>query len=1213
VYEAYDPVMKRTVALKVAKQGEDHRRVERFLREARAAGLLTHPYIVAVFDSGNDGGKHYIASALVQGKPLSAVIEDGKALPAREAVEMARKLAEALAYAHRQGVIHRDVKPGNVMLRTDGEPLLMDFGLAARSGEEAKLTMAGQFMGTPAYAAPEQWRGQACEASDQYSLGCLLFELLAGRPPYRGRHIADFMALHAEAPVPALPGVPGDLETITRKCMEKEPQRRYPDCQELADDLARFLRGEPTRARPLGPLGRLWRWAKREPVTASLVGAVGLLLAGTVVALLLAFWALEEKARANLNEAEAARKLAKQATENEGLAKQRQKEAEEAEERIREELARTEVALYAGQLAQAVREWKDNNAARAVEILEGCQWDLRGWEHRYLWALFHSNQYTLDGHRNGTNGVAFSPDGRRLASAGQDGMVRVRDALSGKELFTHEDRDWALAVAYSPDGKRLASGGADELVKVRDAQTGKVLHVLKGHTDHVRCVAFSPDGGRIASASGPITPLDIPRAPPGEVIVWDTRKGQKLLTLRGHARGIHGLAYSPDGRRIVSGSVDGTLRVWDADKGQEQLTLKGHTHWVNGVAYSPDGRLITSGGGDATVRVWDASTGRELLTLRGHSGAVNGVAFSPDGGSIVSASDDTTVKAWDARTGQEAVCLKGHKGHVLCVAFGPEGRRIVSGSRDHTLKVWDYSTTQRPISFQAHPNGVGSVAFSGDGKLIVTASGRVIAEGGVTFDKPPDVTVWDAQTGRALLALVGQVHVCCNNVALSPDGKRIVSGGVDKSVKVWDAQTGKELLTLKGHGESTTCVAFSGDGRRIVSAGLENALKVWDADTGKELLTLGGHTDSIQCVAYSNDDKRIVSGAWDKTLKVWDANTGKELHTLRGHTDDVRSVAFSPDGNRIASASLDTTVRVWDVRMGRELLTLRGHTGYVRCVSYSPDGKRIVSGGDDALKLWDARTGLEVLTLPAAGGSVSSLAYSPSGNRLVTGSADGTLALRSAERGQKEFHLRGMTQGVTSVAFSADGKRLRSQDANGNRYDFDAQTGKPLPPDKAALLPNQKQAEQPGGTLRARGERWTIVIQPPGATEERGDIRVLDRSRDHLWHAAQAGRFEKSRQWPSVAFHLERLYRTSPDPGIRGRLLTALKQAEVAPMSSDVIRNPQFAIVPVRRGPQPDSPLIQAVKRNLQATDAARAASLVGNPGLLGAAVLPAPKARPGK
>jgi hypothetical protein len=292
VYEAFDPSLKRTVALKVAKPEQLHsaQRIARFLREARSAALLMHPNIVAVFDSGQDGAHYYIASAFIPGRSLASLLEElpeGQTLEVRQTVQIVRQLAEALSHAHRNKVIHRDVKPANVMLRQDGEPLLMDFGrLAARADEEEKLTQAGGWMGTPAYMAPEQWRGQAEAASDQYSLGCLLFELLTGQTPFSGGSPEHYLMLHQNQPAPSPrqvnPCVPRDLETICLKCLEKEPGRRYADCQELADDLRRWLECEPIQARRMGLVDLLVKWVRRRPAAAGLLGTVVL---GTVLAL----------------------------------------------------------------------------------------------------------------------------------------------------------------------------------------------------------------------------------------------------------------------------------------------------------------------------------------------------------------------------------------------------------------------------------------------------------------------------------------------------------------------------------------------------------------------------------------------------------------------------------------------------------------------------------------------------------------------------------------------------------------------------------------------------------------------------------------------------------------------------------------------------------------------------------------------------------------
>jgi WD40 repeat protein len=695
VYLAYDPQLDRDVALKMPLPGtlDDPQRVERFLREARAAAQLRHPHIVPVYEAGGQPPDCYIASQFIPGRPLAAALAEGP-LDCGQAARVVRELAEALAYAHGLGIVHRDVKPANVMLDGQGRAHLMDFGLAHRRDSGDKLTQEGALLGTPAYMAPEQVAGpapSAAPAGDQYSLGVVLYELLCGQTPFDGPpEVVLFNAVHTEPPPPrrVKPQVPRDLETVCLKALAKEPARRYADCQALADDLRRWLEGEPIRARRLGLLERGRRWCRRNPAVAALTAAVATtLVLGTVVASYFAVQAWAAKVKAEESEQQAV--------------KQRR--------RALEQLERAESLVYAGQIALAQREWLDGNVGHARELLRACRRDFRGWEHRYLVSTLvnqDQSQRALRGHTGAVHGVAFSPGGQRLASSGGDKTVKLWDPQTGQEILTLKGHTGAVSsVAFSPDGMRLASASEDGTVKVWDAQTGQETLSLQGHTGAVSSVAFSPDGKRLASAS-----MDV-RNPgkPGEVKVWDAATGQETLSLQGHTGWVYSVAFSPDGKRLASGSGGiknpgknyGELKLWDLTTGQEVLAFQGHGWLVTSLAFSPDGKRLASASWDTSVMVWDAQTGQGT-TLLGHTGWVYSVAFSPDGTRLASVGGDrfhsnhTQLKVWDVANGHEILTLQGYTGDLSSVAFSPDGMRLASGGADGTVKMWVAQAGQEP-------------------------------------------------------------------------------------------------------------------------------------------------------------------------------------------------------------------------------------------------------------------------------------------------------------------------------------------------------------------------------------------------------------------------------------------------------------------------------------------------------------------------------------
>jgi WD40 repeat protein len=1001
VYKAQHLGLNRPVALKtiLARHQLSEQALARFLLEARAVARLHHPHIVQIHDIGEWDEVPYFCLEFVEGGSLDKKLA-GTPQPPRAAAGLVETLARAMQHAHQCQVVHRDLKPANVLLTAEGSPKITDFGLAKQLDSDQAQTQANVILGTAGYMAPEQAAGKSSESDprvDVYALGAILYEMLTGRPPFKGATWQDTLEqVRTQEPVhPARlqPKVPRDLDTICLKCLEKEPGKRYASAEALADDLQRFLDDRPILARRPRVGERALKWAKRRPAVAALGGA---LIGISVLAFALLTWELAVVGKAR--------------RESEGLRREAERKLTLAD------LDRALALLNQGDTGRGLL-WLAHTLARvkedwfsqpeAEDLRQAIRANLAAWRARA------QRLQAILSHPGPVRSATFSQDGKSVLTVSDDGRVRVWDAARGKasgrplEVPKGHQVLWAAFGSKSRLPMVLAQDPANRLCLSVKKEPGRppFRSVFRQATS-AHAATVSPDGRFVATANG--NRVHLRKAETGEQIAQVSQEGR-----------VRALAFSPDGKYLAYGGEDKRVWVCNLNAPQKRYACRGsfeggraHGYAVRALAFVSSGELLASGSEDQSVRLWKTATGEPVGKRLEHQDAVQAVAFSGDGKQLLAGGDDGTATLWDVRAARPIGPPLEHREAVRAVAFHPTSGTVLTGSRDGSVRLWKTAEERHFRREYPHREAVMAAARSPNSRtpLLVTAGSH------------GSVRAWDVHTGQPL-PLRGAMHTDdVWAVAFHPDGRYFVTGSRDGTVKIWDGNTRDLLHTLVGWDDPNRrpvlqgarprqrvrALAFSPDGTHLLigGGGVERGglahrgkAMLWEIGAGG----LPQHGRLVQPgeivwqVAFCPDEqtKMFAIASGDKAVQLWKCDRGKpeRLGLLLTHQRRVNALAFSPDGRFLLTGSIDKSAQLWDARTGQPVGKPLRHPGGVWAAAFL-DAHTVATGcRDGAARLWDVRTGIPIGPPLPHGGVVWAVSHRPGGKAFVTGSEDHTARL----------------------------------------------------------------------------------------------------------------------------------------------------------------------------------------------------------------------------
>lgn len=986
VYEAQQDNPRRRVALKIIRPGlAAGQMVRRFQREADLLGQLQHPGIAQIYDAGaaevgTEAGigarQPYLAMELIRGRPLNQYVESANP-PASARLELVARVCDAVQHAHQKGVIHRDLKPGNILVDETGQPKILDFGVARMTDADMQTvtmqTDVGQLIGTIPYMSPEQVGGDSRQLdtrSDVYSLGVILFELLTGRLPHDVRTTSIPEAVRKirdDEPVRLASldrSLRGEVEIIVSKALEKEAARRYQTASDLAADIRRHLRGEAIEARRDSALYVLRKAVMRHRVVTS---AAVLLLAVLATFGIVSFIQAEKNRRLAVEE-RSAREKATAALE---LAQREQQRADAASTRLQTEL--TSSNIERGRLLGSKG---DLFAAEELIWREHLRNPDSACSYWALWELYSRNPTvaTLGAPQGIVYAVAYAPDGRLVASAGSEGIVMLWDSVALTHIATLVGHAALVnGLIFSPDGRCLTSASLDGTLITWDVTTHAPLHTWRGESDELRCVCYSPDGRHLLCGSSD-----------GAIHILDATTHDVVRTLRGHTDNVWRLRCSPDGTLLASGSGDHTIRLWRDLAGPAVATLSGHTYDVTWLAFSPDGRQLASGSGDKTVRLWDLATHACTATINAANGTIRFLEYAPNGQSLL-VGGWWRVDEWNLTTlarrrlashGVSAAAVRSdHRVLARACADVRWAGRALLRLEDVTADAGAFTLAQSAGHWPAAISPGGDVIAASDGsgtvRLWETATGSVLEEletlagrrvrchfhpaGEILAAcRPGAIELWDLTTGELVRALNGHHSATVHSMTFSPDGSRLAAAWTGGTIQIREVPSGDLITTIPARQSEVLSVRHSPDGKLLAASYRAGTIRVHSARGD-----LQAEFDTVLCpwtTAFSPDGRKLAAACWAREIQIWDLATHSREATLEASTAVIWEVDYLPGRpDLIASRSDDGLVQLWGLRERRNVLTFGRFDGSATSLSFTPDGKALIATGqaDEPIRVWD--------------------------------------------------------------------------------------------------------------------------------------------------------------------------------------------------------------------------------------------------------------------